>query len=101
MRDAADKITSYIQGYTFKQFVADDKTFDAVIRELSVIGEAANRVSKDFQQKHHEIPWSDINGMRNQIIHDYLGIDLEIIWNTCTKSLPELNPILERLLDDN
>ena len=97
IRDAIEKVEAYVDGYTFEQFLNDNKTYDAVIRELGIIGEAANRVSEAFQNEHAEIPWSDISGMRNRLIHDYLGIKPEIVWNTCLKDLPHVKSILDDL----
>jgi uncharacterized protein with HEPN domain len=64
--------------------------FDAVVRNLGIIGEAANNLSNEFKQKHPELPYSDIIGMRNVIIHDYLGTNVKIIWDTCKEDLPIL-----------
>ena len=99
MMDAAEKILSYTDDYTYQQFVADDKTYSAVIREILVIGEAANRVDKNFQRKHTEIPWVDIISTRNNLIHEYVGINPDILWKTIQDDIPKLRAGLGKLLD--
>lgn len=95
IRDAADKIIAFTKDYTYEQFLLDDKTYSAVIRELSVIGEAAGRVDQTFQAEHTNIPWADIIGMRHNLIHDYVGTSPAIVWKTCTKDIPVLKKSLE------
>jgi len=69
-------------------FVTDDKSVDSVVRNLEIIGEAANRISKEFRTRHTEIDWRKIIGLRNRIVHDYFNIDVEIVWEIVQKDLP-------------
>ena len=66
-----------------------------VVRELEIIGEAAGKLSKNFKSEHPEIPWADIVGMRNRLIHEYFGVDVKLVWQTSQKNVPELK---EKLL---
>jgi uncharacterized protein with HEPN domain len=98
--DSGEKIILYTKGQTYDQFLSDEKTIDAVIRNFEIIGEAANRLPEDFKKQHHEIDWQRIRGFRNRIVHDYFGIDHQIVWNIKTDFLPnmlsELRAILKR-----
>jgi len=75
---------------TYEQFLNDSKTVDAVIRNFEIIGEAANRLSDEFKDKHPDIDWHKIRGFRNRIVHDYMGIDYSIVWQIRKKFLIEL-----------
>jgi len=80
MLDSALKIKRYTSNLTFDSFIVDEKTIDAVVRNFEIIGEAANRIDPDFREKNSEIEWNRIRGFRNRIVHDYFGIDYEIVW---------------------
>jgi uncharacterized protein with HEPN domain len=84
------KASSYVEGMNLADFIADEKTVDAVVRNISVIGEAAKQPPEDFKDLHPEIPWSQMAGMRNRIVHDYAGVDLEIVWSVITEAMPDL-----------
>lgn len=92
--ESGNKILAYTSDFSFEDFIADSKTVDAVIRNFEIIGEAANRVPDEFKEKHPEIDWYRIIGLRNLIVHDYFGIDYEIVWQIKELFLPEL---LQRL----
>ena len=81
MLDSALKIRHYTEGLEYESFIADDKTIDAVIRNFEIIGEAANRIDSDYKTCFPEVEWKRLRGFRNRIIHDYFGIDYEIVWN--------------------
>ena len=81
---------SYVQGIEENDFLSETRLQDSVIRRLEVIGEAAGRISTQFREQHPEIPWHDMIGMRNRMIHGYDDVDLEIVWNTVQRRLPEL-----------
>jgi len=80
IEEAINKIVEYTKGYDKERFLSDKKTIDAVLRNLSIIGEAANHIPKEIQNKHPKIDWPAVIGLRNRIIHDYFGIDHDIIW---------------------
>lgn len=87
--ESIEKIIRYKQEITFEQFVGDEKTIDAVLRNLEIIGEAVKNIPDDLKNKYPSIEWKLIAGMRDKLIHSYFGIDLEIIWSTM-EFLPEL-----------
>lgn len=95
--EAIEKIERYVSGLDHDAFVKDEKTVDSVVRNLEIIGEAANRLPADFKAKHRRIEWHKIVGLRHRIVHDYFGIDLEIIWEITQKDLPELKAKLAQI----
>ena len=96
--DAIARIEQYVNGLSIEQFRADQKTVDAVVRNLEVIGEAVRHLSADHKGLPAEIPWTDIAGMRSILIHEYFGVDLNIVWQTVTHDLPELRSQLRRMV---
>lgn len=90
VRDAIRKIRAYTADGE-ATFLADERTQDAVIRNLQVIDEAVKRISPAFTEQHPDIPWKRIAGMRDKMIHDYLGVNLQIVWQTVTVHLPVLD----------
>ncbi|WP_323755346.1 DUF86 domain-containing protein [Roseivirga sp.] len=97
MLESAMKIIKYTEGLSFDQFGADDKTVDAVIRNFEIIGEAANRIEDDFKSLNPQIEWTKMRGFRNRIVHDYFGIDLEIVWSIIQDDIEELVHQLKQL----
>lgn len=87
---------SMVEGMEWEQFEADEKTQLATVHCLEIIGEAAAKLPRDFQDQHPSIPWAVIVGMRNRLIHEYFEVDMELCWRTVTSSLP----ILVRQLED-
>lgn len=100
MLESVNKIRKYTIGKDFDGFVEDEKTVDAVIRNFEIIGEAANRIDPDFQTRNAEIEWRRIRGFRNRIVHDYFGIDYEIVWSIIKNDLDNLADQLELIIDD-
>lgn len=90
IRAAIAKIERYTSGLDHDSFVADERTVDAVVRNLEIIGEAARHVPDAFASAHPEVPWKRIAGLRNRIVHNYFGVDLEIIWQILQSDLPQL-----------
>ncbi len=88
--DSGDKILRYTNNMTYGEFINNDLTIDAVIRNFEIIGEAANRLTEDFKDKHSAIDWHRIRGFRNRIVHDYAGIDYEIVWQIKETFLPKM-----------
>ena len=89
-----DRVEQYTQGMSFDEFSSDQKSIDAVVRNLEIIGEAANRLPDDFKEKHSSVEWYKVVGLRNRIIHGYFGIDLQIIWQIVHADLPLLRQTL-------
>ena len=90
MIDSALKIKKYTDGYKFDDFIADDKTVDGVTRNFEIIGEAANRLNEHFKNSNPEIEWGKLRGFRNRIVHEYFGIDYEIVWTIIEEKLEPL-----------
>ncbi|MBO6531673.1 MULTISPECIES: DUF86 domain-containing protein [unclassified Allomuricauda] len=95
MIESVQKIMTYTRDMSFDQFKSDSKTVDAVIRNFEVIGEAANRLTENYKNNNPEIEWSHLRGFRNRIVHEYFGIDLEIVWHIIEENLPELLTVLK------
>ena len=98
MLDSALKIRRYTSELNFNSFLEDEKTVDAVVRNFEIIGEAANRIDPDFRTRNPEIEWNRLRGFRNRIVHDYFGIDYEIVWTIIEDDLNNLIGRLEGLL---
>lgn len=88
--ESGKKILEYTSNLSFEDFIKDEKTIDAVVRNFEIIGEAANRLPDNFKDNHPEIDWQRIRGFRNRIVHDYFGIDFAIVWNIKNSFLPTL-----------
>jgi uncharacterized protein with HEPN domain len=95
--EAIAKIKLYTQSHTFETFIRDSKTIDAVIRNFEVIGEAANRLPENFKDNHPQIEGFRIRGFRNRIVHDYMGIDYNIIWTIIENNLDQLDSDLQKI----
>lgn len=91
IQNSLNKILKYVENINFEQFINDDKTKDAVERNFEIIGEAVKNLSEEFKSAYPNIPFKQIAGMRDKLIHDYFGVDYEIIWETIQNKLPELN----------
>ncbi|AEM70595.1 protein of unknown function DUF86 [Allomuricauda ruestringensis DSM 13258] len=94
MIESAQKIMFYTKDMGFTDFEGDSKTVDAVIRNFEIIGEAANRLDEEYKTDNPEIEWDYLRGFRNRIVHEYFGIDLEIVWQIIEDDLPRLNQAL-------
>lgn len=85
-------------GLDFESFAKDDKTIFAVIRALEIIGEASRKIPKAVRSRYPDVPWKDMAGMRDKLIHDYFGVDLRVVWKTVQKDLPPLRSILDQII---
>jgi uncharacterized protein with HEPN domain len=97
IRQSIDRIEEYVGGMSFEDFSEDQKSIDAVARNLEIMGEAANRLPDEFKESHADIEWYKIVGLRHRIVHEYFGVDLEIVWRILQKDLPELRRSLSGL----
>jgi uncharacterized protein with HEPN domain len=96
--DAVASIQEYTRGMDYEAFIHDRRTVDAVLRNLTVIGEAAAYVPDDIAALYSEVPWRDMRDMRNVVVHAYFGVNQRIVWDTIQLNLPPLVPLLRRLL---
>lgn len=97
---ALGEIEDFTVGMQFKDFAKDKKTINAVVRSLEIIGEAAKKIPDSFRERYSKIPWKRMAGMRDKLIHEYFGIDLEIIWGAISDELPPIKPSVQKALDD-
>jgi uncharacterized protein with HEPN domain len=97
--ESIQKIKIYTSGLLLDDFLKDDKTIDAVIRNFEIIGEASNRIPDEIRNKFQLVNWHRIRGFRNRIVHDYMGIDYEIVWEIIEKDLEELKNKIQEIRD--
>jgi len=93
--DAILAIDQFTMNVEFEGFLENKLLQDGVVRELEIIGEASKKLSSDFKDSHKELPWQDITGMRDKLIHEYFGVDLIVVWETVKQDLPNLKQKLE------
>jgi len=98
--NAIRAIENFIEGMNFELFKEDDKTSSAVIRKLEIIGEAIKHIPDDTKNKHSEIPWREIAGMRDRLIHAYFGIDYKLVWETINVNLLVLQKEVQRIVEN-
>jgi len=98
IQDALEKIKNFTAGMDFESFAQDDKTSFAVIRALEIIGEAARKIPKATRSRYPDVPWQDMTGMRDKLIHDYFGVDLRVVWKTLQIDLPPLRKVIEAVI---
>jgi uncharacterized protein with HEPN domain len=96
--DAISKIDSYLQNVTEENFMQQSLIQDGVIRKLEIIGEAVKRMSINLRSQNPDIPWQDIAGMRDKLIHDYFGVDIEKVWVTVKEDIPALEAAITEML---
>ena len=95
--DAMAKALKFVEEMSYEDFVNDDKTVFAVVRALEIIGEAVKNIPEDLRTKHSNIPWKDLAGMRDKLIHGYFGVDLRRVWKTVKEVIPAMKPLFERI----
>jgi uncharacterized protein with HEPN domain len=101
MLDAISKIRTFLAGFDFETFAKDDKTQFAVIRALEIIGEASKKIPDNIKIIYSDVPWREIAGMRDKLIHDYFGIDLDVVWKTTVEDIPSVLDSLKQIKQDN
>ena len=96
--DALEKCLQFTEGMQFSGFAEDEKTVFAVIRALEVAGEAVKQIPAAVREKYPDIPWREMAGMRDILIHQYFGVNPEVVWKTVTRDVPEILPIFQQIL---
>lgn len=97
MIDIIDKMMDYVKDCGYESFINNSMMVEACVFNLGQLGEVANKIDEEYEELHSEIPWRQIYGLRNRIIHDYEGINLNLIWEIITEDLPDLLEKLEKL----
>lgn len=100
MLESIQKIFRYTNGMSYNNFTDDDKTVDAVVRNFEIIGEAANKIDDDFKILNPELEWKKLRGFRNRIVHEYFGIDKEIVWTIIQNDLQNYSDNLEAIIEN-
>ncbi|HLD70902.1 MAG TPA: DUF86 domain-containing protein [Negativicutes bacterium] len=98
--DAMEKIEKFTEGFTLESFREDEKTVFAVVRALEIIGEATTKIPATVKNHHKEIPWKNMAGIRNKLIHEYFGVNMVVVWKTIKEDLPELKIKVAKMLED-
>jgi len=95
---ACEKIIKYTKHLDFEHFSEDEKTIDAVVRNIEILGEAVKNISADLKEKYPEVEWSMIARTRDKLIHSYFGLDIDILWKITQKNIPDLKDKIERII---
>ena len=105
IRQAGQKAVGFLGGMTLEDFAGDEKTAFAVVRALEIVGEAAKHVPQTIRDRYPEVPWRSMAGIRDKLIHDYVSVNLEVVWKTVREDLgvvlPMFDKILTQTLDEN
>jgi len=98
--DSGNAITEFVKGLSFEEFCNDRKTYSAVIREFEIIGEAVGKLPDEQKMKRHDVEWQDIKDFRNLLVHEYFGVDFEIVWKIIQDDLPCLVSAIREIIKE-
>ena len=98
--DSCSDVQEFIKGMSYSDFIGDKKTKSATIRAIEVIGEAVKNIPTAFRVKHPNIPWKQIAGMRDKLIHEYFGVDAKVLWKTATEDVPMIRVEFKKIVKD-
>lgn len=96
--ESINRIISYTENINYEQFKKDLKTQDAVFRNIEIMGEAVKSLSEQIKSKHLEIPWKNIAGTRDKLIHDYFGVNIDIVWDIVLNEIPDLRLKIRKII---
>lgn len=98
--DAMEKIEKFVEDMNFEKFKEDDKTSSAVVKKFEIIGEASKNIPEGIKQKYTQIPWKEMAGMRDKLIHIYFGVNYRLVWTAIKERIPQLKPLIKKILDE-
>jgi len=97
---AVESIEAFVKGMSFEEFCADDKTTSAVIRKFEIIGEATKQIPDGIRRQYPDIPWKDMAGLRDRLIHFYFGVDYQLVWTAIKQRLPRVKEEMRKIQED-
>ena len=97
--DSIEKIEGYLKEVSFDIFAQNEMMVGATVRELEIIGEAATNIDKIIKEKYRDVPWNEMIGMRHRLIHEYFGVDIGVVWETCQSNLPDLKEKISSIIE--
>lgn len=97
---AIEAIEKFVEGISLKEFKNDDKTSSAVVRKFEIIGEAAKKIPENARKKYPQVPWKEMSGMRDKLIHFYAGVNFDLVWQTIQNQLPSTKSIITQILKE-
>lgn len=99
--EAMETIEKFVEGKEFEDFIENDMLSSAVVRKFEIIGEASKRVPDAIRNKYPEIPWKEMSGMRDRLIHFYFGIKYELVWHTIKDIIPRVKPFITKIIEES
>lgn len=98
--DAMSKVQKFTEAMGYEDFIKDDKTVFAVTRAIEIIGEAVKKMPSTVRKRYPQIPWKEMAGMRDKLIHEYFGVNLRAIWETAKNDIPAIKPLFDKIRED-
>jgi uncharacterized protein with HEPN domain len=95
-----ENIETFVEGMDFEEFKKDDKTSSAVIRKFEIIEKPTKQIPEEIRQKYPQVPWKEMAGMRDRLIHSYFGIDYKLVWKTIKERIPQVKPLIRKILEE-